>query len=229
MIDRDSDLHPLFCRRGLLVDANGGAVDHLDVAVVRGGDSVHQPVPDARLPPSHEAVVAGGARAVSLGQIALRRTGSQHPEDAVQRAAIIDARHAPWLVGQQRLDYAPLEVGQVVSAHADAESEFGANRKALLWPPDTLFDDVADNDKGHNAAEQPPSCAGLPPVQKNYRHWQANHHRHGDHQVETTYRHGFTIAQPYARQVRSAKGTLTLMSSRPSPRTGAWVVVNNKA
>ena len=36
----------------------------------------------------------------------------------------IDARHASRLVGQQRLDNAPLEVGQIVSAHADAESGF---------------------------------------------------------------------------------------------------------
>jgi hypothetical protein len=41
-----------------------------------------------------------------------------------QQAAVIDARHASRLVGQQRLDNAPLEVGQIVSAHADAESGF---------------------------------------------------------------------------------------------------------
>lgn len=34
----------------------------------------------------------------------LTPTRSQHPEDAVQRPMIIDARHAPWRVGQQRLD-----------------------------------------------------------------------------------------------------------------------------
>lgn len=111
MIDRDSDLHPLFCRRRLLVGANGGAVDHLDSAIVRGGDGIHQSVPHACLSPSHEAVVAGGARAVALGQVAPRRSRRQHPEDAVQRPTVIDTRHAPWLVRQQRLDHAPLEVG----------------------------------------------------------------------------------------------------------------------
>jgi len=44
-------------------------------------------------------------------------------EDAVQHTAIIDAQHASRLVGQQRFDHAPLEVGQVVSARADAESD----------------------------------------------------------------------------------------------------------
>ena len=63
--------------------ANGGAVDHLDVAIVRGGDGIHHPIPDTGLPPSHEAVVAGGAWTVALRQIAPWRTGSQHPEDTV--------------------------------------------------------------------------------------------------------------------------------------------------
>ena len=120
--DRGNDLDPLFCRRGLLVSPNGGAVDHLDVAFVRGGDRIHQPVPNTRLSPSHEAIVAGGARAIALRQVAPRCTRAQHPEDAADHPAVIDARHASRLVGQERLDHAPLEVGQVVSAHADAES-----------------------------------------------------------------------------------------------------------
>ena len=106
------------------MDPNGGAVDHLDFAVVRDSDGVHQPVPHARLPPSHEAVVTGGAWAIALRQVAPRCTRPQYPEDAVQHVAVIDARHSSRLVGQQRLDNAPLEVGQIVSAHADAESGF---------------------------------------------------------------------------------------------------------
>ncbi len=108
---------------------NGGAVDHLDSAVVRGGDGIHEPVPDARLSPSHKAVVASGARAVALGQVAPRRPRPQHPEDSVQHAPVIDTRHAPRFVGQQRLDHAPLEVGQIVSAHTHVESEGSALRK----------------------------------------------------------------------------------------------------
>jgi hypothetical protein len=60
VIDRDNDLPP-FCRRGLLMGPNGGAVDHLDVAIMRGADSVHQPIPDTGPPPSHKVVVTGGA------------------------------------------------------------------------------------------------------------------------------------------------------------------------
>lgn len=131
MIDQDSDLHPLFCRRGLLVGANGGAVDHLDVAVIRGGDLVHQPVPHTCLSPSHEAVVAGGAWPIAFRQVAPWRAGAQHPENAVQHASVVHAGHASRLVGQQRLDHAPLEVGQVVSAHADAESRLSRRRKFI--------------------------------------------------------------------------------------------------
>jgi len=40
-------------------------------------------------------------------------------------APIIDTGHASRLVGQQRLDHAPFEVGQVISAHFELESEFG--------------------------------------------------------------------------------------------------------
>lgn len=129
MIDRDSDLHPPFCRRSLLVRPDGSAVDHLYLTVMRGADGIHQPVPHACLSPSVEAVVAGGARTVAFRQIAPRRTGPQDPEDSVQHAPIIDTWHTARLVWQQRLDHSPLEVGQVISAHADAESAFGAGRK----------------------------------------------------------------------------------------------------
>src|SRR5258706_8929859 len=120
---------PLFCRRSLLVRPNGSAVDHLDVAIVGSGDGIHHPVPHACFAPAHEAIIAGRARPISLRQIARWRTGTKHPEDSVQHAAIINARHASRFVGQQGLDHAPLEVGQIISAHADAESEFGTIRK----------------------------------------------------------------------------------------------------
>jgi hypothetical protein len=39
-------ISPPFCRRGLLVGANGCAVNHLDVAIVGSGDGVHHPIPN---------------------------------------------------------------------------------------------------------------------------------------------------------------------------------------
>src|SRR5215468_7904913 len=62
--------------------------------------------------------MAGSARAKPLWQITPRRAGSQHPKNAVQHAAIIDARHSARFVGQKRRDHALFEVGQVISAHA---------------------------------------------------------------------------------------------------------------
>ena len=79
---------------------NGSAVDHLGSAVTGGGDGVHQPVPNTCLPPSHEAVVADGARTIALGQIAPWRSGSQHPEDAIQHTAIFNARYTSRLLGK---------------------------------------------------------------------------------------------------------------------------------
>src|SRR3546814_17121240 len=78
------------------------AVDQLDGAVVGGSDGVHQVVPYACLPPSGEAVVTGGTWAIALRQVAPRRTGTQHPEIAVQHPPILYARTPPRLVGQQR-------------------------------------------------------------------------------------------------------------------------------
>lgn len=86
------------------------------------GDGVHHPIPDACFSPSDETIVAGGAWSVALRQITPRGAGAQHPKDTVKHAAIIDARYASWLVGQQRLNHAPLEVGQIISAHAEPES-----------------------------------------------------------------------------------------------------------
>src|ERR1700743_1516981 len=91
---------PAFCRRSLLVRPDGSTVDHLDRAVMRGADRVHQPIPCARLSPSYEAIVAGGAWAIALRQVSPGSTGSQHPENAVQHATVIDAGTPRGLLGK---------------------------------------------------------------------------------------------------------------------------------
>jgi hypothetical protein len=122
--DRDNDLDPPFCRRALLMDANYGGIDHLQFAIMGLGDGIHEAVPNTCFAPSDKAIVAGGAWAVPLGQIAPWRTGSQHPEDAVQHAAVIHARHATGFVGEKRFDHASCGISQVISAHASHESDF---------------------------------------------------------------------------------------------------------
>lgn len=64
----------LSCRCSLLVRPDRSASDHLNGAVLRSADGFHHPIPHIHLPPSHEAVVAGGARAVALLQVPLWHT-----------------------------------------------------------------------------------------------------------------------------------------------------------
>src|SRR5262245_49943763 len=70
------------------MDANYGGIDHLQPTIMGLGDGIHEAVPNTCFAPSDKAIVAGGAWAVPLWQIAPWRTGSQHPEDAVQHAAV---------------------------------------------------------------------------------------------------------------------------------------------
>jgi hypothetical protein len=100
------------------VRPDGSAVDHLDVAVISLGDRVHHPVPHACPSPAHEAVVTGRPRPIALGQVAPRRTRTQHPENTVQQPPVIAPWYAPRLVRQQRRDHAPFEIGQIIAAHA---------------------------------------------------------------------------------------------------------------
>lgn len=48
-----------------MVRPDGSAVDHLFVAVMRGGDGGHNPTPNARLPPPHTVIVASGGAGLS--------------------------------------------------------------------------------------------------------------------------------------------------------------------
>jgi hypothetical protein len=68
--DRDNDLDPPFCRRALLMDANYGGIDPLQPAIMGLGDGIHEAVPNTCFAPSDKAIVAGGAWAVPLWQIA---------------------------------------------------------------------------------------------------------------------------------------------------------------
>lgn len=93
----------LFCRRGLPEGENGSVVEHLDFAIALSGRSTWY--------------AARGARTGRAMVFPIRA-----PKDAPQRAAVIDAQHASVLIGREWLEYAPLQVGQIVSAHASAES-----------------------------------------------------------------------------------------------------------
>ena len=98
------------------MNAHDRTVDHLHLAVVRLHDRIHQAIPDAGSSPAVEAVVDGRVGPVAFGQIAPWRAGSQNPEDAVDHLAVILRLHAAPLRRQERLDDAPLGIGQVVPA-----------------------------------------------------------------------------------------------------------------
>ena len=111
--------------------AHERAVDHLDLAVVRLDDGVHQAIPDARLAPAIEAVVGRRVRPVTLGQIAPRRARAQHPEDAVENTPVVLRFGASPVGRQERLDSAPLEVGEIV---AHDPSSYGCQLESLFAP-----------------------------------------------------------------------------------------------
>jgi hypothetical protein len=45
----------------VLVHAHDGGIDHLHGRVVTGGQCIHDPVPDASLPPTDKAIIPSGA------------------------------------------------------------------------------------------------------------------------------------------------------------------------
>src|SRR5437016_4742026 len=105
----------------MLMDTHRTAVDHLHIAIVGLTDGGHHAIPNPGFAPAHEAVVAGGVGAEFL----LRksppwRAGPQHPENPVQDSPIVDPRHAPRLVRQQRRDDTPFEIRQLISPHDPA-------------------------------------------------------------------------------------------------------------
>lgn len=95
--------------------AHDRAVDHLHLAVVRLDDGLHQAVPDAGLAPAIEAVVGRGVGPVSTRQVAPRRAGTQHPEDAIEHASVVLRLGPSPVHRQKRLDDTPLEVCEIVA------------------------------------------------------------------------------------------------------------------
>jgi hypothetical protein len=58
----------------VLVHAHDGGIDHLHRRIMTGGQRIDDLVPDASLPPAHEAMVTSGAGTIGLWQVAPRHT-----------------------------------------------------------------------------------------------------------------------------------------------------------
>ena len=89
----------------MLTDPDGGTVDHHQFAVESLRDRRQKPIPHTCFAPANEAVVAGGVRTIALGNICPGAACAKAPQYPVDHSAIIDTRHAAWLVGKQRLDH----------------------------------------------------------------------------------------------------------------------------
>ena len=105
------------------MNAHDRAVDHLHLAVVGFHDRVHHPISDAGFAPAVEAIVDGRVRTIALGQIAPRAARAQDIEHAVEGLPVVLRLRPATIHGQQRLDDAPLEVGQIV-AHDPSSDVF---------------------------------------------------------------------------------------------------------
>src|SRR5690625_4444656 len=108
----------------MLVNADRGTVDHLEVALVSGRNCFVNSVPDAQFPPPHEAVVAGRRRTIALGYVGPGRSRAQAPENPVQHLAIIHPWLAARLVRQQRLNDRPFKISDLVAASTHHISSF---------------------------------------------------------------------------------------------------------
>jgi len=84
---------PLFVVAVCWLGADGGAVDHLDVAMAGGGDGIHHTIPDDRLWASREAFLAGRSRAI--GQIAHPGRSAQNIPFCTPRIIEIEATLTP--------------------------------------------------------------------------------------------------------------------------------------
>ncbi len=102
---------------GVLVNADRGGIDHLDVALVSRSYRCQYPRPMARLAPAVEAVYAGRVRPEAQRYIRPRRPCPQPPEYPVQDPAIIHTRPPANLRWQQRLDRRPLKIRQIKACH----------------------------------------------------------------------------------------------------------------
>ena len=97
--------------------ARHGCVYHLDGSIMSGGKCVHDPPPYSGPSPPDETVIASGAWAIALWQIAPWCAGSQHPADAVEDTSIVYTRHASRFVRQHWPDGRPFTICEFVTHH----------------------------------------------------------------------------------------------------------------
>jgi hypothetical protein len=72
-------------------------------------------VPDAGPSPANEPIVASGAGTIDVWEVPPGSARTQHPEDAIEHAPIIDAGYAARFGREQRTNDAPLVIGKFIT------------------------------------------------------------------------------------------------------------------
>src|SRR3984957_6577328 len=114
---------PSFLGAGaMLVSAHDGGVDHHVFVVVIAGQEFENPLENAALGPSVEALIDDLPVAKALGQITPRDAGAKPEEDGFDEQAIVRRRTPPmaFAAGQNIFDPIPLVVAQCITSHRSA-------------------------------------------------------------------------------------------------------------
>ena len=108
--------------RAMLMSAHDGGVDHHVLVVVVVGQELENPLENAALGPSVEALVDDLPVAEALGQIAPRDTGSKPEKNSFDEQPIVrrSAAHMAFAARQNVFDPIPLVVAQGISSHRSA-------------------------------------------------------------------------------------------------------------
>jgi len=106
----------------MLVSAHDSGVNHHVLVVVVAGQKPENPLENAALGPSVEALIDDLPVAKALGQIAPRNAGAKPEQNGFDEQAIVRRRAAnmAFTARQNILDPIPLVVAQCISSHRSA-------------------------------------------------------------------------------------------------------------
>ena len=107
-----------FSGRRLCARPDNAAVDHQILVASILNQGLEHPLPDAPGRPAGEALVHALAGSVARRQITPARPGAQHPQHAIDEAAVVRCRtpRVTGLAWEQIFDSLPLGLGQFVAA-----------------------------------------------------------------------------------------------------------------
>ena len=126
----------------MLVSAHDGGVNHHVLVVVIAGQEPENPLENAALGPSVEALIDDLPVAKALGQIAPRDAGAKPEENGFDEQAIVRRRaaHMAFTARQNVFDPIPLVVAQCISSHRSAPPRADHSRVRHLLIRESLAD-----------------------------------------------------------------------------------------